>query len=307
MTDAGRGGIKAVIDVGTNSVKLLVAERARRGIDILGDFVSVTRLGDGVSETGSLSCGAMERTASVIDGFARRARELGALEIHSVGTQAMRTARNADNFIAAVKDACGVEIRVISGEEEAELSFCGASSEEAGCLCVFDVGGGSSEIVSGRLGRVQSRASVPTGALSLFQKFFRHERAARISEETINRACSYVRTLVADARTCVHADACAGVGGTAVSLASVYIKNSGSPGKIDGAVLSAGEITRQINMYAGMDSYSRKSIPGLPGERSDIILPGACILRELMKTGPFAELTVRDRGLRHGLMKRMLK
>jgi exopolyphosphatase/guanosine-5'-triphosphate,3'-diphosphate pyrophosphatase len=304
--------IKAVMDVGTNSIKLLVAKASFGPLSVIADIVSVCRLGEGLEETGVLSPAAMERSAAAIEEMSGAARGFGAGEITAVGTQALRAARNADEFIRLARVECGVEIRVISGDEEALLSFMAVRSamrEDPPCgIIVFDVGGGSSEAIYGR-DSAERRLSIPVGALSLRARFFAPSAGA-VSDRATDEAGSYVSSVARGAGFAPDADLgneykCFGVGGTATTLASVFLK--GDWDGVDGTVLGRSEIDRQIAMYARADAESRRKIEGLPPDRADIILPGACIVKELMKMASRDELVVSCRGLRHGLMESQIE
>jgi exopolyphosphatase/guanosine-5'-triphosphate,3'-diphosphate pyrophosphatase len=301
--------VRAVMDVGTNSIKLLVIEFSPGKQTTLADSVRITRLGEGAQETGELSWAAMERTAGVIDGMARGALALGARKITAVGTQAMRTARNAGDFIRFVKSKCGVDIRVISGEEEAETAFlaaAGAIPGYAGERAVLDVGGGSSELAYGSPERPAYRVSIPAGALSLHGKFF-HEvpRGGPVGSEVLDETRRFVKDA---AENCGFAGQrravpCVGVGGTIVTLASVFLGlREAGDFRADGSVLTAFEIERQIALYASMNTEERKEIRGMISGRADIVLPGACAVSALMDFCGAKKLTVSGRGLRHGLI-----
>jgi exopolyphosphatase/guanosine-5'-triphosphate,3'-diphosphate pyrophosphatase len=293
-------GVRAVMDVGTNSVKLLVVKFSPGKQTELTDRIEITRLGEGAEESGELSSAAMERTASVIDDMARNAFALGAREIVAVGTRAMRTARNSAEFIRFVKSECGVNIRVISGEEEAETVFLAAAEaipEYAGVRVVLDVGGGSSELAWGSPGRPARRLSVPVGALSLYGKFFDEiPRGGPVRSEILDET----RRFVAHAAENIGftkqfgAAPCVGVGGTVAALAAV--------GRPYGSTLTAFEIERWIALFASMNTDERKGIKGMMPGRADIALPGACALSALMSLCGARELTVSARGLRHGLI-----
>ncbi|MDR1966845.1 MAG: Ppx/GppA family phosphatase [Synergistaceae bacterium] len=304
--------IKAVIDVGTNSAKLLVMERSNLTSRVLADTLEIVRLGEGTAESGVLSDEAMKRSSAVISDMARAARSLGAEEISAVGTQAMRMAANADLFIEAVKSACGVEIRVISGDEEAELSFAAAVAGlrgQSGDFCVLDVGGGSSEITLGDRSSVAYRRSVPIGALSFFKKFFDVvPDGGPVPQGTLDEAASFAESeiLNAGARRDVRMGRalCVGIGGTVSTLAAV--SRGDCRDDAGGDVLSADEISRQIALYASMSLDARKKVKGLPPERADIILPGACIVREFLTHFGWSEMTVCARGLRYGVMEKIM-
>ena len=304
--------VNAVLDVGSNSIKFLAARRVGGKFQILADDIDVARLGDGVAEKGVLSPDAMARAYSAVKRFARRAREMDA-DVTAVGTQALREADNARDFIDMVKSGCGVEIRVISGIEEASLSFRAAlgtsGAAEGEPSVVFDVGGGSSEVALGSPAVIVSSESVPVGALSLFRKFFSwFPDGGPIPEKTVGEAFEHVRSALTRGMPFDGLDAgeirAVGVGGTFTTLASVCIRAlRGSGNGVDGTSLSAGEISRQIGLYASLDSESRKTIPGLPSERADIILPGACIALALMERSRRGAVSVCARGLRHGVME----
>jgi exopolyphosphatase/guanosine-5'-triphosphate,3'-diphosphate pyrophosphatase len=303
---------KAVIDVGTNSIKLCVARLERGQLFVLADIVSVTRLGEGTAETGLLAPEAMERSKGALYEMADTALRLGADEIISVGTQALRAARNRGEFIAAVESECGFKIMVISGEEEAELSFRAvrslAAGKTPGGALVFDVGGGSSETVFGRGSLLERRLSIPTGALSLYKKFFAAPDGV-VSGGVIEEAGRYVRSVAAQSGLegslgFGASPSCFGVGGAVTALASVFLGQALRG--VSGAVLSMAEIDRQIEMYASTDIASRRKIRGLPPDRVDIVLPGACIVKSLMEITARSEMIVCGRGIRHALLEETL-
>lgn len=304
--------VKAIIDVGTNSVKLLVASCADGVSSVLCDLVEVVRLGEGTAASGRLTEEAMSRALGAVCGMVQRARALGAEGIAAVGTQAMREAENAADFIGRVRDACGVEIRLISGEEEAELSFGAAISAfgdlpEKAVVCVFDVGGGSSEIIVGRGSGIRSRLSLPVGALALHGEFFKGLEL--VDGKTLTDARTRIRGLLTESpapRLGGRDLVCVGVGGTITTLASVMLAlDPYDPGAIAGARLSVFEAERQIALYASTPLAERASIRGLNPKRADIILAGACIACELLLFTGAGYLTVSDRGLRYGALEKI--
>jgi exopolyphosphatase/guanosine-5'-triphosphate,3'-diphosphate pyrophosphatase len=311
------GPVKAVIDVGTNSVKFLAVARRCGERSVLADEVKITRLGEELGKEGAFRASAMERTAAAVECFARRALALGAGAgaIAAVGTQAMRTAANAEAFKVMVKKRCGIDIRVISGDEEAALSYRAASRDMPGEALVFDVGGGSSEAAFGCRGSLYWRRSVPIGALVLYERFFASSRGPYCAD--VVGACrafaaSEIRAYTASVAMPGKGCDCAGVGGTFTTLASVSAEGrsagaikSGASGRAAGVPLTRGETERQIALYASMNCESRKKIPGMDAERADIILPGACVAAALMDLFALARLSVSARGLRHGVMDSM--
>jgi exopolyphosphatase/guanosine-5'-triphosphate,3'-diphosphate pyrophosphatase len=312
--DGDEASVRAVMDVGTNSIKLLVVRFSPGKQTELADKVEITRLGEGADETGELSRAAMERTAGVIDGMARDALALGAGEITAVGAHAMRAARNAGDFIRLVRSACGVNIRVISGEEEAETVFLAASGAlpgYAGERTVLDVGGGSSELAYGSPGRLTRRSSIPAGALSLYGKFFHKiPLGGPVGSGVLDETRRFVRNAAENSGFAERSGAvpCVGVGGAVATLASVF-RGLGGPGAggPDGSPLTAFEIERQIALFASMNTEERKEIKGMMPERAAIALPGACAVSALMDFCGVRKITASGRGLRHGLMSKIAR
>jgi exopolyphosphatase/guanosine-5'-triphosphate,3'-diphosphate pyrophosphatase len=299
---------KGVIDIGTNSVKLLVMRRAAEGSSVLADRNEIARLGEGASRSGRLSDEAMARALSIIKDMAAEAVSLGCGEVLAIATQAVRAAANSSEFQKKAADECGVDVKIITGDEEADLSFravLSAISEAVSSVCVFDVGGGSSEIVEGGRSGCSYRRSVPLGALSLLNEFFGGGDA--VSEETMSAARARVRheLLIEGAWRPSGCPLFAGVGGTITTLAAVLLSMAPyNPDKVSGTVLDSAEIDRQIKLYSSMSVTERAAIKGLDPKRADIILSGACIVRELMEFTGADRLTVLDRGLRYGVMER---
>ncbi|GHS90030.1 phosphatase [Synergistales bacterium] len=306
--------IKCVIDVGTNSIKFLLAEKTEARPRILDERSDITRLGEGLRETGAISPAAMERNAEAIANYARIAREWGAEEISTVGTMAVRTAKNASAFLELVKRRAGVELRVIDGKEEARLAHIGAcsslpvsDSDGDKNLLVFDTGGGSTEFIYGR-GAVPDRSfSVPIGAIWLTEEFFRSDP---VEADSVEKAEALVREEFLKRGVKQERDTplLIGIGGAVTTLAYVRDSSEGPDGgAVHGASLSEAIISAQIKDYAGKTIEERKKIPGLPPKRADIVLAGACIVRVVMNIVGAHTVTVSSQGLRHGLMQELMR
>jgi exopolyphosphatase/guanosine-5'-triphosphate,3'-diphosphate pyrophosphatase len=306
--------VNAIIDVGTNSIKLLVADYIDGNLAVLSDRSVITRLGEGYEQSGELSCAAMTRSRDVITDMAGEARALGARGIAAVGTQALRGSRNSSDFIKSVESACGVSIVVIDGCEEARLSYAAAAGSLcgltlAGGILVFDVGGGSSEIISGVGSEIKRCCSLRSGTLSLHRRFFENAPDP-VPIDVIECAGSYVRSLlegdisvssIKDDK--IGTEPCAGTGGTITTLAAVMLElDPYDPSRATGSRIETGELERQIKLYSSMRTKDRVRIRGLDPKRADIILAGACIANELMMFFGISAITVSDRGLRYGAM-----
>jgi exopolyphosphatase/guanosine-5'-triphosphate,3'-diphosphate pyrophosphatase len=294
----------AVIDVGTNSVKLHVGERTDGDAwHTVSDRAEVTRLGEGLDEHGELQAEPMRRTADAVVEMVEESRRLGVAEIAAVATAGMRIAKNSAELIDAVRDRCGVEIEVISGEEEARLAYVAATSEldlADGSLVVFDTGGGSSQFSFGRPGHVDERFSVDVGAARFTARF---GLDGVVSDDALAEARDAIADDLArlDGRT--RPDALVGMGGANTNLAAVRHELAAyDPEVIQGTVLDREEIDRQIELYRSRTADERTAIVGLQPARANVILAGALIVRTVLDKLQCDELRVSDRGLRHGVL-----
>jgi exopolyphosphatase/guanosine-5'-triphosphate,3'-diphosphate pyrophosphatase len=294
----------AVIDVGTNSVKLHVGER-RPGDAwrTVVDRAEVTRLGEGLAETGTLQPEPLRRTADAIVGMVAESRSAGAAEIAAVATAAMRTADNSAELIDAVRERCGVGIEVISGEEEARLAYVAATSElDVGrdTLVVFDTGGGSTEFTLGRPALVEERFSLDVGAAPFTERF---GLDGVVSEEQVEQARAVIGGELGRLSGWPRPSVLVGMGGALTNLAAVrHGLATYDPDVVQGTVLDRAEIDRQIELYRMRSADERREIVGLQPKRAEVILAGACIVRAVLDKLRCDELTVSDRGLRHGLL-----
>jgi exopolyphosphatase / guanosine-5'-triphosphate,3'-diphosphate pyrophosphatase len=302
---AGFGGHRyAALDVGTNSVKLHVGERAADGSwsDVL-ERAEITRLGDGLERTGRLAVPAVERTVTAIAGLAAEARRSGAEAIVAVGTAGLRRAANADTLLELAQGSCGVEVEILSGEEEARLAYraaAGTRRSAQGSLVVFDTGGGSSQFTFGRDDRVSERFSVDVGSVGLTGRF-------GLDGVTSTETLAQVRAVVAGAlgrlRGRPPPDALVGLGGAVTNLVAVqHALVPYDPEVVRGATLARGEVERQIELYRSVDADERRRVPGLQPQRAETILAGACIVRAVLGLLARDALEASDRGLRHGLL-----
>jgi exopolyphosphatase/guanosine-5'-triphosphate,3'-diphosphate pyrophosphatase len=281
------------------------------GAAVLADRNEVVRLGEGAAASGCLSEVAIARAIPAIKDMVIEARSLGSDEILTVATQAVRGASNAEDFKNLVNLECGLDLKIISGDEEAGLSFRAILSALPGsvpAICAFDVGGGSTEIIAGSVSGISYRRSVPIGALSLHGEFFsKPDENGTVSDEALKAASSRVREMLEAKGSKVPAmPEAAGVGGTITTLAAVALSlDSYDAGTVSGTKLSIAEIDRQIKLFASIDVADRaRVIKGLNPKRADIILAGACIVLELLRFARKDALIALDRGLRYGVMEK---
>lgn len=297
-------GRYAVIDVGTSSVKFLIGERDADGAwRTLVDRPALTRLGEGLEQTGRLHAEAMERTIEAIEEMADEARRCRAKSIAAVGTAGLRAASNASELIAAVRDRCGVAVEIISGDEESRLAYLAATSElglEGRSLAVFDSGGGSTQFTFGHGRDVAERFSVDVGAVRVTE---RYALDGPVSDAALTAAREAIALDLARLDGRATPDAVVGLGGTATNLAAVKLGLATyDPVVVRGSALDRNEVDRQIELYRTRTADERRSIVGLQAERADIILAGACIVRVVIEKLGVESFTVSDRGVRHGLL-----
>ena len=294
----------AVIDVGTNSVKFHVGERAADGAwTTVADRAEVTRLGEGLDDRGKLREEPMRRTVDAIAGMADEATRDGVEEIAAVGTAGLRIAVNSADLLAAVRERTGIEVEVISGEEEGRLAFLAATAglgRPSGPLVVFDTGGGSSQFTFGRGQDVEERFSVNVGAARFTERF---GLDGIVDDETLASVRDAIASDLERLDDRPPPDTLIGMGGANTNLAAVKLGlETYDSEAVQGTVLDAAEIDRQIELYRTKTAGQRRDIVGLQPNRAEVILAGACIVRTVLAKLGRDALTVSDRGLRHGLL-----
>jgi len=292
----------AVIDVGTNSVKFRVAERDGAKWQPIVERAEVTRLGEGLHEGGGISQAAASRTADAISGMAEEARCDGAAQIAAVGTAGLRAATNSDEVLATIRKRSGVTVEVISGDEEGRLAYVAVRAglpSAGGSLVVFDTGGGSSQFTFGEGDRVVDRFSVQVGAVRYTEAF---GLDGAVSADTVADARAAIAGDLERIAGRQTPDALVGLGGGITNMTAVMLElDPYDPDRVQGATLTAEEVDRQIERYRGTDADGRRGIAGLQPKRAEVILAGACVVRTVMDLLGVPELTVSDRGIRHGV------
>jgi exopolyphosphatase/guanosine-5'-triphosphate,3'-diphosphate pyrophosphatase len=302
---------RALIDIGTNSVKLLVAELADSSLTVLLDRNVQTRLGRGFYESHRLLPGPLAETARVVADFARQARSLGAVETRAVATSAAREAVNAQELLAAIRSACGLEVQVVSGQQEAEWSFrgvTGAGRAPDSVSLILDVGGGSSEFILGGEGGPSHRQSFAIGVVRLLAQVQPgeppaendlHRCLAAVERFLKEEVAGFLRPALASwAPRPVHV---LGTGGTATVLAAMELGlRNFDRQRLEGTRLSSADLDRHLRRLWGLPLVERRQVPGLPPERADVILTGVAIYWSVVREFGFTELRISTRGMRYG-------
>ena len=294
----------AAIDVGTNSVLLLVAERQPDGRFIAVEERSdITRLGQGVDQSKRLAPDALEATLKAVERYAHEARELGAKGIVVSATSAARDATNGHEFIEGARTRAGVEVEIISGAEEARLSFASAFSDFGGQhpLVVLDIGGGSTEFIYGSPGgEITFRHSFDVGSVRLTE---RHVKTDPPSPQELDAIDAMLKDTFASLPKPPAGFRMVGVAGTVTTLAAVARRVAPyDPALIHGSSLTFDEVNAAVTRLASLPTHLRKTVPGLQPKRADVIVAGGLVFRAAMRAVNVAEVTVSDRGLRWGLL-----
>jgi exopolyphosphatase/guanosine-5'-triphosphate,3'-diphosphate pyrophosphatase len=307
----------ATIDVGTNTVLLLVAERRGSELVAIRERAEITRLGRGVDATGRLDPAAIAATVSVVADFAREARALGASEIACVATSAARDAANGAEFFAAARAAAGVSPEIIGGEEEARLVYGSAwrdfaprparAGRTAALLAVLDVGGGSTEFTFGDGPAPRGRTSLQVGAVRLTERHVRADPPTPAEQAELREGARAALAPLAAFADLVRGARLVGVAGTVTTLAAVdQALPAYDAGRVHGSSLSLDRIETLAARLAAMTVQERAALPGMEPKRADVILAGALVVAEAMRATGFDALTVSDRGVRWGLLHERL-
>ncbi len=309
---------RSVIDVGTNSIKLLVAEIAEREVRPLLEQSKQTRLGQGFYPAHVLQPGPIKQTASAVAEFAGKAAELGASGPLVVATSAVRDAQNQKELISAVERACGLTVRVLSGEEEASYGFKGVTSDGRLAdepLLLLDVGGGSTEFILGQHKKMHFAESFQIGTVRLLEQLRPGDPPS--SEQLAScrtQVRSFLKTQISPRlepavrqeigrRSAGEAVQLVGTGGTASILGCMEIQLTHfDRERLETAQLSRDRLHWHVEHLWSLPAAARKKVVGLPPNRADVILTGTAIYEAVMDHFGFEQLRISTRGLRFALL-----
>jgi exopolyphosphatase / guanosine-5'-triphosphate,3'-diphosphate pyrophosphatase len=297
--------LRAGIDIGTNTILLLVAEVEDGRVRPLEDHVRVVRLGQGVDKSRAFHPEALERARACFAEYSAILKKYPGVELRAAATSGSRDAANSGPFFAEVESRYGIPVRVISGEEEASLSFRGALPEGAldpASVAVLDIGGGSSEIVGLEAGGL-FRFSFDMGCVRLSERFLKHDPAQSAEIQELRAFVQAELGGQAEILRKVEGKTLVGVAGTATYLASSALGLSQfDPARVDGAVVSREEVNRLIERFLPLRAAERLGIGGMDQGRADVILAGALILEEILRLTGLPSFRASVRGLRYGLV-----
>ncbi len=295
---------RAAIDIGTNSVRLLVADVEDGRITPVLQRMEITRLGEGLSQSPVLIPQAIGRTVRAVREFAAEAEQMGVASLVVFGTSALREAHNRATL---ERDLKPLRVRILTGEQEAELSFFGALAglpDLTGRILVLDVGGGSTELTLGTRDRIEARTSLPLGAVRMTERFIRSDPAAEVELEALSRTVA--QNLGPYRKTFSRPDVAVGVGGTATTLVAIDLAlDPYDPTRVHGARLTRQKVASMARGLCAMPLALRRRLPGLQPERADIICAGAVLLASILRELEIPELVVSESDLLWGALLRL--
>ena len=306
------------IDLGTNNCRLLIARPTEGGFTVIDAFSRIVRLGEGLSHTGELSSDAMDRAVGALGVCAEKLRRRNVSLSRSVATEACRRAKNGEFFAERVHAETGIVLDIIEPAEEARLAVLGCHKllePGDGPALIFDIGGGSTELVliDHHHGTPQIRAwwSAPWGVVSLTESEGKEAlegpdrlKAYKRMRERARRAFANFATMLPEGREGIRL---LGTSGTVTTLASVHLAlPSYDRRAVDGLHVPIEAMQKISAMIAGMDYDERSSLPCIGNERADLVVAGCAILEAIMEIWPAKNLGIADRGIREGLLRSLM-
>jgi exopolyphosphatase / guanosine-5'-triphosphate,3'-diphosphate pyrophosphatase len=301
----------AAIDIGTNSVLLTIAEPEEDGsFSLLTQRATITRLGQGVDQTGTLDESAAERTLGCLADYKMDLSRFGVIRCKAVGTSALRDAQGGSDFVERAAQILGSPPEIISGRREAELTFAGALSglPLMGPTFVFDIGGGSTELIVGHSTNgtrtIENALSLNIGSVRLTERFQVKDPPTAENADSLRQ--EVMQALRLSPLTVAPGTLVVGVAGTVTTLAAIA-ENMATydAAVVHGYALNLSTVSELARKLGRMTVAERLRLPGLSEGRADVIFAGAILCEEIMKHVKADELIVSDRGVRFGLLEEL--
>jgi exopolyphosphatase / guanosine-5'-triphosphate,3'-diphosphate pyrophosphatase len=293
----------AVIDVGSNSTRLLIAD-IDGGVAVVERQSRVTRLGRGVDLSGQLADEAIEAACAAIADYVEICRDSGTERVAAIATSAVRDAANGEAFVAELRERFALSARVLDGEEEALATYRGATAEQPPAIptLIIDIGGGSTEMIVGTGTEIAYHASLQAGVVRHTERHISGDPPTAVELEAL---ADDIRALIADAlagRDEARASAGIAVAGTPTSLAAVELGlEPYDPSRVHGRVLSLEMIQRLLSRFASAPLAERQAIPGLHPDRAPNIIAGCVILVEAMRAFELDRIQVSEHDILYGM------
>ena len=298
----------ASVDIGTNTILLLIAGVKEGILEPLLEKETVVRLGQGLKENGLISKEAMQRALRTLNAYLTHCRAMDVRKVFAVGTSALREAKNTEVFLKQVRETLHLSVEVISGEEEARLSYLAVERdlrESNTPILVIDVGGGSTEFILGQAERVTQWISLPLGLVHLTEQFLVSDP---VQDEEWEKMAQTIRKTLSEVPHPEQPFLMVSVGGTGTTLASVEQGLAEfTPEKIHHFILSEEALKNQLLLYRSKPLYERIKLPGLPAAQADVILAGGSILHLAMEKLQAPSILISCHGVRYGLIYKKLQ
>ena len=329
-TNRANGAVYAALDLGTNNCRLLVARPAREGFRIIDAFSRIVRLGEGLSQTGRLSQPAIDRTLSALEVCRNKMEARGVARARLIATEACRIALNGPEFIDRVREEIGLSLEIVDRETEAHLAASGCAAladTEAEGVVLFDIGGGSSEIVwlsrsggapvpavpgigeTDMRARVRMWASLQLGVVTIAEHFGGFDVTPQVYARMVDHVSGELAEFMA--RT-TGEQRCnrfhlLGTSGTVTTIAGVHLGLARyDRRRVDGLWMADHEVSLAIDQLRGM-SYAQRVANGCIGpERADLVLAGCAIFDAIRRAFPAERIRIADRGLREGILMQLM-
>jgi exopolyphosphatase/guanosine-5'-triphosphate,3'-diphosphate pyrophosphatase len=315
------GPTYAALDLGTNNCRLLVARATRDSFRVIDAFSRIIRLGEGITASGRLSEAAIVRAVEALRICHAKMRNRGVTRARLIATEACRSAANGLDFLQRVRDEVGIELEIVDRETEARLAATGCTplvDPQADGVILFDIGGGSSELV--RLGRslptshgpphpeIRAWVSIPIGVVTLAERHGGLTVTRPIFEAMIAEVAAHVDRFAAEHGGALDGLHMLGTSGTVTTIAGVYLELPRyERRRVDGCWMSDRQITGVVERLLDMSYEGRVANPCIGAERADLVLAGCAILEAIRRAFPCRRLRVADRGLREGMLVQMMR
>jgi exopolyphosphatase/guanosine-5'-triphosphate,3'-diphosphate pyrophosphatase len=296
----------AAIDIGSNSIRQIIADVSANGsIRVVDEMKAAPRLGAGLQETGRLSDESAEAAIAVLSRMSELATQLGAKRRRAVATSAVRDAENGAEWLARVKHETGLTVSLLTGDEEARLSFRSAQAHfdlGTGRAVILDIGGGSMELTLSAEGLIERLTSFPFGAIRLTEKYF----AKGINQASVRKLRRYVRRHLRDELSAKgwRGARIIGSGGTFTNLGGMIVARQGmaTARTVHGTVVKRTDLEHLLDYLSTLSPEERQAVPGLNAARADIIVAGLAVVAETLARLEARELTVSSYGIREGIL-----
>lgn len=319
--DASVDGTYAALDLGTNNCRLLIARPTADGFRVVDAFSRIIRLGEGVASSRRISEAAIKRAVEALLVCRDKMRARGVRRARLIATEACRAAENGDEFRARVAEEAGLELEIVDSATEARLAAAGCTElfdPAASGVILFDIGGGSSEVV--RLNRpngvrrgppqpdIVGWASLPVGVVTLAERYGGTVVPRQVYEAMVEEVAALVQNFAEEHRGDLDGFHMLGTSGTVTTIAGVFLRlRRYDRRRVDGCWLSDDQVSRVVGELMAMSFDERAANPCIGAERADLVLAGCAILDAIRRFFPCERLRVADRGLREGMLVEMMR